>query len=736
MRSLLSHFSRSLRTGGLYVALLGSAPGLAAAQVVDTLVVQDSLAIELPDSLVPGVSVVALDSGMVVDTVHTTHPDSVFRTLPKVGGGASPLREAGVTVWDQAALLGSPALTLLELLAWEPDLLPLRYGDHGAPQAIVGAGAAGGRVRLFVDGVEAIPLTSSVPDLGQWSLTAIEQVRVERAAGEVRIHITSIEPYDPRPLSRVEAATGDLDTNFFRGVFLHPRALGGTLGLSLERIDTRGRGGAEPGSRQGMWLRYALHRGDDLALAFDYRKNTGTTELDSIPTTVDRTLWTLRARAALARGLTAELYTSSGSVAGEDDGLTPIDLTRRQHGARLSFERTLGAVPAPIPGPDPLPFGAETEAPRAALDDLTGEPIAPAPRPDSAAARDSVAAPDSLAPDPLVRAEPGAGLDAGAGGGSPLAPTPVAVTVTAPGRLWADAAARLHTGPDLPARTVDFGAGLEWRGVGGVAADLRTDRWADAIRDEATSARGVRGWTAPLLGLSLFGGWDAGVRGGSLHDPRQLVPEPDTLADPDTIPAPDPVAAFHLSDRTALHAGARFALGPVDVTGQWMRVDVDSILPAGLLGARAGVAVAGDVVTGFQLSGRVGLPLLVDGLAVTGSLRQWESGGVYRPRRRYTAGLDFHNVYKAGNLEFWASAQVQGRDPMLLPRFLDGGEGAAPVVVPFQQSWDLWLQVRVLTVRIFIRAENVGLRPENQDFPGRLLPQTRSIYGIRWTLWN
>lgn len=57
-------------------------------------------------------------------------------------------------------------------------------------------------------------------------------------------------------------------------------------------------------------------------------------------------------------------------------------------------------------------------------------------------------------------------------------------------------------------------------------------------------------------------------------------------------------------------------------------------------------------------------------------------------------------------------------------------------VVPFHQSWDFWLQVRVQTVRIFIRTENVTLRRANQDFPGRLLLQTRSVYGVRWTLWN
>jgi hypothetical protein len=73
---------------------------------------------------------------------------------------------------------------------------------------------------------------------------------------------------------------------------------------------------------------------------------------------------------------------------------------------------------------------------------------------------------------------------------------------------------------------------------------------------------------------------------------------------------------------------------------------------------------------------------------------------------------------------------------MLLPQPLTTGDDPTFARVPFLQSWDLWLQVRVLTVRIFIRSENLTLRGGNQDFPGRLLPQTRSVYGVRWTLWN
>ncbi len=708
---------RSPRRAGPGLALLvafGAMPGSVRGQDPDSTGV-----LTLPDSLEPGVSVVALDSGVVVDTVVTVHPDSVFRPLPGLVSGAPARPESGVTVWDLEALLGTPALTLLELLSREPDLLPLRYGDYGAPEAVVGPGAAGGRIRVLVDGFEQTPLTGAVTDLSRVSLAGIQEVRVERGGGEIRIELTSLEPFDSRPMSRVEAGTGDLDTNLFRGTFLHPRALGGTVGLSMERNDTQGRGGNEPGSRQGVWFRYAVHRGDDLALAFDLRKSTTEVALDSIPASLDRTTWTVRARARLAEGLVAEAFTGSANLTADDDGLTPVDRRQRQHGARLSFDRPLGARPAPVDTAEAVvvdPTAADTVAADTTAADTVMVPPAVA---DTTAVDPAVA--DSVVAEPAATPAP-----------PPPPPPPVMV---ADGRLWALAEGRLFSG-DLPSRSLVAEAGLDWNALGGVAVELRSGAWADPVRDLSATTRGVRAWTAPVFGVSLFAGWDSGVRGSSMESARILVPEPDTTAVDTLPPVPDTLPDFHLSDRTALRAGARVALGPLDVVGAWHRVDLDSILPVEILGTRAGEAVPGQEVTGYEVSGRLGLPILFDGLALTGSLMQWETGGFYRPRRRYTGGLDFHDVFKNGNLEFWTSLQVQGRDGMVLPWPETVDDQVVYPVVPFHQSWDFWLQVRVQTVRIFIRTENVTLRRSNQDFPDRLLLQTRSVYGVRWTLWN
>jgi hypothetical protein len=64
-------------------------------------------------------------------------------------------------------------------------------------------------------------------------------------------------------------------------------------------------------------------------------------------------------------------------------------------------------------------------------------------------------------------------------------------------------------------------------------------------------------------------------------------------------------------------------------------------------------------------------------------------------------------------------------------------EGVQPLeTVPFYQNWYGRIQVRIVTVQIFIVWENFIRRRNLQNFPGRVLPITRTSYGLRWTMWN
>jgi hypothetical protein len=185
------------------------------------------------------------------------------------------------------------------------------------------------------------------------------------------------------------------------------------------------------------------------------------------------------------------------------------------------------------------------------------------------------------------------------------------------------------------------------------------------------------------------------------------------------------------------------------VVGAWHRVEVDSLVPLYDLVGRDASVVPLDEVTGYEVSGRLRLPLL-RGLSVVGSLMEWQEEAPWRPARRYGGGLDFANRYYGGQLEIRGHVKVEGRDAMQIPFLdpdaptVDPGDGTGEPVpldavyerVPFYQSWNAWLHIRIQTVRIFVRWENLFLRPANQDYPGRILPRTRAVYGVRWTFWN
>ncbi|MBT8395794.1 MAG: hypothetical protein KJN92_02455, partial [Gemmatimonadetes bacterium] len=173
---------------------------------------------------------------------------------------------------------------------------------------------------------------------------------------------------------------------------------------------------------------------------------------------------------------------------------------------------------------------------------------------------------------------------------------------------------------------------------------------------------------------------------------------------------------------------------------------------------------AGGSRKGFEVSAR--LPLYPKGFSLEGWWQKWDQAeGVwttpadttevpelvpekeipwrYLPRQSYQASLSFHDTFKeSGNLEVWFDLGVRGRDPMAVPFFEDVQVGeeeetrTVPTMVPFYQNWFVRVQIRIVTVRAYFLWENFTVRDQNQDYPGRILPATRSQYGVRWTLWN
>jgi hypothetical protein len=632
-----------------WALVLLAVPGLAAQEPPDTL---------LPADSVPADSVV-LDS-LAVDSLQAAGDsaavDSIFYNLPAVEGGAPAGWRRGIWVWDHEALMASGANTLVELVARLPGMVPIRGGDYGTPLGLSALGAAGGAVRVIRDGVEVTPLAAGVPDLQRVGLGGIEEVRLERRLGEMVIHLTSLRHDDARPYSLVEAGTGDLDTNIFRGAFTNPTALGGSVALSLERVDTRGPAGEEPGTRNGVWARYQLHRGDRAGLAVDFRRMSSETDVPDYAATTTRTDWGVRGSALLARGLTAEAYwaTSSHRVEDPRDRYAAEGGSRSQVGTRLGFNR---------------------------------------------------------------------------------------------GPVWLRGAYRRFGGDPLPGDRLELEGGADLAGLGGVAAGWERTGW-DA---RATRLTHVQAWTGSLLGFSLFGSWLSGERGARTGPLREVVP-PDTVeaaAAPLALqevpgePGADSLPSFRTVDRTVSRVGARWGWRGVALSGALLEVEADSLLPTGLEFDREEPALPGGTRSGWELWGRLPVPLL-EGLRLEGSLQQWDEGWPYLPERVYRASFAYHRTFlETGNLELDWRLGVRGRDPMAVRRIgepevdPDTGEPVARLAsVPFFQSWYGTIQVRVVTVRVFIGWENFAVRRNLQDVPGRVLPITRAFYGIRWTLHN
>jgi len=592
--------------------------------------------------------------------------------LPEIATPTPSGWHTGVWDWDRDEILASKAISLAELLEEIPGAVALRGGDYGTPVTVSALGAGGGRIRVVRDGIEVLPLEGSVVDLSRIGLGGLRSIRVVRAVGELRIELKSVLAEGGRPYSLIEAGTGDLNSNLFRGTFSHPRALGGVVALSMERLDTRGPQGQEPGVAQGAWIRYArpfTSRGSFLC-EFGSRA----TERVGLynPPKASRSDWSVRTRWSLLPGLVGDLHYASASIKTEEPDTFEFDpRARHQLGLLLSYDS------------------------------------------------------DWLAAVGKVQKFTGKGLP--------------------------ETAARVEAQGNLGR-------------FGGVSGEFAWEGW----EKHSTNRHRLRAWTAPLWGLSLFAETGSG-EWGLPYLPAVRPPPPDSAAGEGEEPPaadsfPPVIGGPRYAEQSGTRYGARFEWRGLWVEGARLSMEADSLFLLGLPTDRYGSTQAGGSREGFEVSARV--PLYPKGLAVVGWWQKWDQaediwstpadtaadpgllpeGKIpwrYLPRQSYQASLSFQNTFlPTGNLEVWFDVGARGRDPMAVPFMEEVSPGAGedprmvPTLVPFYQSWFIRLQIRIVTVRAFFMWENFTVRQRNQDFPNRILPATRSLYGVRWTLWN
>lgn len=147
-------------------------------------------------------------------------PDSI---KPPIGRFADPaLYEIGPQYeWNRAQLFATGALTVVDLLDRIPGVTTLRSGWLATPQTAT-YNADFRRVRVFYDGIEIDNLDSragGVLDLSTVQLWSLEHLSVERSASELRIYMRSWRVDNTDPNTRTDVATGNEETNLYRGFY-------------------------------------------------------------------------------------------------------------------------------------------------------------------------------------------------------------------------------------------------------------------------------------------------------------------------------------------------------------------------------------------------------------------------------------------------------------------------------------------------------------------------------------
>lgn len=148
--------------------------------------------------------------------------------------------------WRGNEIFATGAVTLSDLLERVPGINIIRSGGILSPQIPRQMGAVG-RVKIYLDGVELDNLDRRAEslDLAWIPLWSLEDVRVDRSAGEIRVNLRTQSVNSTTPFTRTDVYTGDEDTNIYRGFYGKRFDRGHALQLAAEQATT---GSARSGS--------------------------------------------------------------------------------------------------------------------------------------------------------------------------------------------------------------------------------------------------------------------------------------------------------------------------------------------------------------------------------------------------------------------------------------------------------------------------------------------------------
>jgi hypothetical protein len=645
---------------------------------------------------------------------------------PRVG---TPLR------WTRDSAFNAGALTVGDLLERVAGVTTYRTGWLATAHTAAYLGDFR-RVRLFRDGVEVDPVdprNGGVHDLLDLQLWQADDVVIERTASEVRVHVRTWTTRNTNAYTRVDIATGDEDTNLYRGLYGKRWGNGVALQVGAQQLGTGTRnrlGGG--GDATNALLRLGWARGrwsvDGTYIRLDRARDvTVDVDGDSILAGVE-----LRRNESYVRvaygdpdrgGLWAQAIANSLRLSLDGTGPARVDTA-------LVFSRTPTgrAVTRTIQGIDSVP-GVDSASARAQYV-LAGGYTFGALRLSATDRVRSISGSLHNTPSARLSYERGwlavtAFGEWGGVGGVRIDRDSVTVRRRFP-LIEVDTTQRE---PTVQVRTTerDTIVELEDRQLRNVV--VNPDRWS---RLDLTAR------VSPLSWLAL--------QGAVSRDTRETF----VTEVVDTSTTQTSTFAFTSVTRPAVTTArldAAVRLGRTWVSGGVIRRSASELVAPIVYGFGAAPEGTEPGVTGVVVSaqGRFYKDAYVDVNAVA-----WDGSALYRPQYQARAEVgiatNWITRFPSGNLGIRAALidEYRSRTPFVLPPPGEQ-EGAATLnelcaladsrCAPPSNTLTVLLEIRIQRGSLWYQLRN-ALNRRYEQVPGFVMPRPINVYGVRWDFWG
>lgn len=597
---------------------------------------------------------------------------------PLTRADAPPILDIGpARIYDRAAMFATGALTLGDLLGRVPGITEFTAGWLGAPTVVASQGDFR-RIRIFLDGIELDPLdrrSQGTSPVNELPLHALEEVRIERGADEVRVYARSWRVDRTTPYTRADIATGDQNTNLYRAFFGRRYSHGEALQIAAEQYNTQpdrrmpSTGGLHLMGRLGMT--HGPWSGDLFAQRSD----------------IDRAPW-----------------------AGIGNPIIATDTVPGWETRRTTAYARIG--------------NGDPERGRwmqllASVESFKGSPRSPNSFAGGTPSEDSTARADSTAYENQYLLAAGATLLGAHVSGTER-------IRVASGRVSHVPSARASFERGWLAASL-LGEGKSALDPSRAEATLRLEPFGRvALLGSATRRGGGR--FSRIFGI----GGNSPVFLGADGTPQ--IP---AGTDSSLLVVPDTYADYELSPQSSYRAEAGIRLHDLWLIGGVLRRGPTTLLPAAGLDedsrySRSGAARVEGAATATTatIRGRIYGPLHADAWAVAWS----DSTGLYRPRYQTRSELyiqtNLLQRFPRGNFGLLTSLAHEYRSSSRFAQ-ADGSVRS----VPGFRTIDFKLEIRIQTAVVSYQFRNV-MQERYAEIPGFIMPRQTQFYGVRWDFWN